>query len=129
MMMNETKKILVIDDEPDVSSCFEAIFQDGGYNTVSAKDGIEGFELAKSKKPDLITLDITMPKQSGLKIYHQFKKHPELKDVPIIIITAVDDFLGIFLDGLKDLKPPEGIFYKPIDPREVMKLITKILTD
>ncbi|MGB5993306.1 MAG: response regulator, partial [Desulfobacterales bacterium] len=114
--MSETKKILIVEDEQDILAYFEAIFQDNGYDTVSAKDGIEGFELAKSEKPDLITLDITMPMQSGLKIYRQFKDHPELKNIPVIIITAHDDFLGVFLNDLKECTPPEGIFYKPIDP-------------
>ena len=126
--MNEAKKILIVDDEQDVLAYFEALFQDSGYDTILAKDGIEGFELAKAEKPDLITLDITMPRQSGLKFYQQYKKHPSLNHIPVIIITAVDEFLEIFLDELKDLVPPEGIFYKPIDPEEMMKLIVKILS-
>ena len=127
--MSETKKILIVEDEQDILAYFEAIFQDNGYDTVSAKDGIEGFERAKSEKPDLIALDITMPKQSGLKIYRQFKDHPELKNIPVIIITAHDDFLGIFLNDLKEYAPPEGIFYKPIDSRRILKLIAEILSD
>jgi len=127
--MSETKKILIVEDEQDILTYFEAIFQDNGYDTVSAKDGIEGFELAKSEKPDLITLDITMPKQSGLKIYRQFKDYPELKNIPVILITAHDDFLGIFLNDLKEYAPPEGIFYKPIDSRRILKLIAEILSD
>jgi CheY-like chemotaxis protein len=127
--MSETKRILIVEDEQDILAYFKAIFQDNGYDTVSAKDGIEGFELAKSEKPDLITLDITMPMQSGLKLYRQFKDHPELKNIPVIIITAHDDFLGIFIDDLKEYAPPESIFYKPIDPRRILKLIAEILSD
>jgi CheY-like chemotaxis protein len=126
--MNKAKKILIVDDEQDILAYFEALFQDSGYDTVLAKDGIEGFELAKSEKPDLITLDITMPRQSGLRIYQQYKKHPELNQIPVIIITAADEFLEIFLDKLKGLVPPEGIFYKPIDPKEMMRLIVEILS-
>lgn len=128
VVMSKTKKILIVDDEQDILAYFEAMFQDNGYDTVLAKDGIEGFELAKSEKPDLITLDITMPRRSGLKIYQQYKEHPALKHIPIIIITAVDEFLEIFLDELKELVPPEGIFYKPIDPKEIMKMIVNILS-
>ena len=128
MVMNRAKKILIVEDEQDILDYFEAIFQDSGYDTVLAKDGIEAFELAKSEKPDLITLDITMPRQSGLKMYQQYKKHPELNHIPVIIITAVEEFLDIFLDELKDLVPPEGIFYKPIDPKEMMNLIVRILS-
>lgn len=126
--MSETNKILIVDDEEDVLAYFEAIFNDNGYDTLLAQDGIKGFELAKSEKPDLITLDIAMPKQSGLKMYRQFKDHPELKNIPVIIITAHDDFLGIFLDDLKKFALPEGIFYKPIDPKKILKLIAEILS-
>ena len=126
--MSESQKILIVDDEEDVLSYFEAIFNDNGYITILARDGIKGFELAKSEKPDLITLDITMPKQSGLKLYHQIKDHHELKNIPIIIITAHDDFLKIFQDDLKEYVHPEGIFYKPISPKEILKLIDEILS-
>jgi CheY-like chemotaxis protein len=128
MAMSKGKKILIVDDELDILTYFEALFEDSGYDTVGAVNGIEGFELAKSEKPDLITLDITMPTQSGLKVYRQYKKHPALKNIPIIIITAVDDFIGAYFDEHKDLGPPEGIFYKPFDPRKIMKLIAKILS-
>lgn len=127
--MNESKKVLIVDDEEDILTYFEAIFNDNGYCTILARDGIKGFEAAKSEKPDLITLDITMPKQSGLRLYRQFKDHPELKNIPVIIITAHDDFWGIFVDDLKEYAPPEGIFYKPIDPVAVLKLIVEILSD
>jgi CheY-like chemotaxis protein len=127
--MSETKKILIVDDEQDVLTYFEAIFQDNGYDTVSAKDGIEGFELAKSEKPDLIVLDIAMPQQSGLKTYRQYKGHPALTNIPVIIITAVDDSFRIFLDEIKELAPPEGIINKPIDPQELLKVVAEILSD
>lgn len=129
IVMSETKKILVVDDEQDVLTYFEAIFQDNGYDTVSAKDGIEGFELAKSEKPDLIVLDVAMPQQSGLKTYRQYKRHSALTNIPVIIITAVDDSFRIFLDELKEFGPPEGIFNKPIDPQELLKVVAEILSD
>ena len=69
--MSAKKKILIVDDEQDVLAYFEAVFQDSGYDTVLARDGFEGFELAKSEKPDLITLDITMPEHSG---YHHYRR-------------------------------------------------------
>ena len=127
--MSETKKILIVDDEQDILTYFGTIFQDNGYDTVTAKDGIEGFELAKSEKPDLIVLDVTMPKQSGLKTYRQYKGHPALTNIPVIIITAVEDSFRIFLEELKEFGPPEGIFNKPIDPQELLKVVAEILSD
>ena len=127
--MSETKKILIVEDEQDILAYFEAIFQDNGYDTVSAKNGIEGFELAKSEKPDLITLDITMPKQSGLKTYRQYKGHPALKNIPVIIVTAVNDSFKELLDELEDLEIQKDIFYKPIDPQALLKVVAEILSD
>jgi len=127
--MSESKKILIVDDEEDILTYFEAIFNDNGYDTLLARDGIKGFELAKSEKPDLITLDITMPKQSGLKIYRQLKDHPELKNIPVIIITAVNDSFKIFIDKLKEVEPPKGILNKPIDPQEILKVVRGILSN
>lgn len=129
MVMRENKKILIVDDEEDVLTYFEAVFQDNGFDTVSAEDGIEGFELAKSEKPDLIVLDITMPKQSGLKTYRQYKRQPALKNIPVIIVTAVNDSFKELLDELEDLEQPKGIFYKPIDPQELLKVVAGILSD
>ncbi len=129
MVMRENKKILIVDDEEDVLTYFEAVFQDNGFDTVSAEDGIEGFELAKSEKPDLIVLDVTMPKQSGLKTYCQYKRHPALKNIPVIIVTAVNDSFKVLLDELEDLEIPKDIFYKPIDPQALLKVVAEILSD
>ena len=127
--MRKKKKILIVDDEQDVLAYFEAIFQDSGYDTVLARDGLEGFELAKSEKPDLITLDITMPEQSGLKTYYQFKKHPPLKEIPVIIITATDEYYKNFLNELNGFSTPEVFLSKPIDPEELLKVVADILFD
>jgi len=126
--MRQNKKILIIDDEKDVLAYFEALFQDNGYDTVSAEDGVEGFNLAKSEKPDLIALDVTMPQQSGLKTYRLYKKHSELKHIPVIIITAVDDPLRIFFDEHKEIASPECIFNKPVDPQELLKAVAELLS-
>ncbi len=127
--MNEKKKILIVDDEQDVLAYFEAVFQDSGYDTVVARDGFEGFELAKSEKPDLITLDITMPEQSGIKTYYQFKKHWALKEIPVIIIAAADESYKNFLNELNGFSTPEAFLSKPIDPQELLKVVADILSN
>jgi CheY-like chemotaxis protein len=127
--MSEKKKILIVDDEQDVLAYFGAVFQDSGYDTALARDGFEGFELAKSEKPDLITLDITMPEQSGLKTYFQLKKHPALKKIPVIIITATDESYKNFLNELDGYSTPEYFFSKPIDPEELVKVVADILSE
>jgi len=70
-----------------------------------------------------------MPKQSGLKTYRQYKRQPALKNIPVIIVTAVNDSFKELLDELEDLEQPKGIFYKPIDPQELLKVVAGILSD
>jgi CheY-like chemotaxis protein len=127
--MSKPKKILIVDDELDILTYFEAIFQDSGYDTVLAQDGVEGFELAESEKPDLIALDITMPGQSGIRTYRQYKQHPALKDVPVIIITAVNDSFKKILNDIDGLVTPEAFFNKPIDPAELLRVVEELLAE
>lgn len=126
---SKKKKILIIDDEKDVLAYYEALFQDNGYETVVAEDGVKGFELAKSEKPDLIALDITMPKQSGLKTYRLYKRDSDLKQIPVVIISAGDDSLKIFFDEHNEVSPPEGLFDKPFNPQELLQAIANLLID
>jgi len=125
--MSEKKKILVVDDEQDVLTYLAAIFQDNGYETITAKDGVEGFDLAKTVKPDLITLDITMPDQSGVRTYRYYKGSDDLKGVPVIIVTALGDSMRSFLKKLAGFPEPEGFMSKPIDEEKLLKLVSDLL--
>ena len=127
--MSLKKKILVVDDEKDVLMYLAAIFQDNGYETVLAEDGIQAFEKAKTEKPDLISLDITMPDQSGVRTYRQYKEDPELKDIPVIIVTAIGDSMRSFLKKLSGFQEPEGFMNKPVDPDELIKMTKDLLAD
>jgi len=125
--MSEKKKILVVDDEQDILTYLTTLLQDNGYDTISAEDGISGFDLAGSEKPDLITLDITMPEQSGVRTYRQYKEDPELKDTPVIIITAIGDNMKSFLKKLKGFTEPDGFMTKPIDEGALLKMVSDLI--
>jgi CheY-like chemotaxis protein len=126
--MSNKKKILVVDDEQDVLIYLTALFQDNGYEVITAKDGIEGFDLAKTEKPDLITLDITMPDQSGVRTYRYYKGNDELKEIPVIIITAIGDSMRSFLKKLSGFPEPEGFMNKPIDEKTLLKMVSDLLS-
>ena len=81
------KKILVIDDEVDTVIYMETLLQDNGYETVSANDGVEGMEKAKSEHPDLVVLDVSMPEKSGMRFFKEFKSDPTLGEIPVILGT------------------------------------------
>jgi CheY-like chemotaxis protein len=128
------KKVLVLDDEPNVVAYLETLLQDNGYDTVSASDGREGMEKARSEKPDLITLDISMPEESGVRFYRELKEDPELANIPVVIVTGVtgygykpEDFQK-FISSRKKIPPPEGFVPKPIDRDELLKGVTALLS-
>jgi CheY-like chemotaxis protein len=128
------KKVLVLDDEPNVVAYLETLLQDNGYDTVSAGDGREGMEKARSEKPDLITLDISMPEESGVRFFRELKEDPDLSDIPVIIVTGVTGYGGKpeefqkFISTRKNIPPPEGFVAKPIDRDELLKGVTSLLS-
>ena len=128
-----TKKILIVDDEPDVVSYLEMLLHDGGYETVSAPDGRAGMELARREKPDLVTLDVSMPESSGTRFYREIRSDPDLASVPVIIVTAVTGYAGDpyayekFISGRRTVPPPEAFFPKPIDKTEFLETVDKLL--
>ena len=122
-MSEEKKTILVIDDEPDTVVYISSLLEDNGYATVSAKDGAEALEKVKEGRPDLITLDITMPETSGVRFYRDMKENDALKDIPIIIITGISKDFEKFISTRSKVPPPEGYLSKPIDQEELLKLI------
>jgi len=125
--MADRKKILVVDDEPDMVTWLTTFLEDNGFATIAAYNGIEGFEKAKTDQPDLITLDMSMDKDSGVKMLRNVQETRETSKIPVIMITGVSGELRRFIDRSKKLQPPAGFFEKPIDREELIKAIKKIL--
>jgi CheY-like chemotaxis protein len=123
--METTKKILVIDDEPDVVSYLSAFLEDEGFDVLEAGNGAEGLTLAREKTPDLITLDITMPGMSGIEVLTTLRRDEGLNRIPVIIITGVTAFER--LTDYRDVRPPEGFMSKPIDLEQLLSTIEGIL--
>jgi CheY-like chemotaxis protein len=132
-MAESKKKILVVDDEPHVVTYLETLLNDNGYDTVSAANGNDGIAKVRSEKPDLVTLDISMPEASGTRFYKEMKEDAELASIPIVIVTAVTGFDGDpyaykkFLGGLKSVPDPDGFLPKPIDRDELIRTLKKLL--
>ncbi len=126
--MSEKKKILVVEDESDVSTYLTTLFEDNGYDTITAEDGVKGLDMAKAEKPDLITLDIAMPEQSGVRTYRQYKTEPETKDIPVIIITGIGESMETYLKKLSGFADPEGFMSKPIDRDDLLKMVSDLLS-
>ncbi len=112
-------KILTIDDDQDVRQYLGSFFSDNGYESVTANDGEEGLEAVKKEKPDLITLDIIMPNQTGVKMYRTLKDDAELKDIPVIIVSGVTRYKELFSRSHKTMPKPAAFIEKPVD-RDVL---------
>lgn len=126
--MNDQKKVLVVDDEQDVLIYLSTLFEDNGFSTITAENGILCLEKAKSELPDLITLDITMPEQSGIKTYRYLKHEPDLLHIPVIIITAVGEPIKSVLNEFAAFPEPEAFISKPIDQKELIEIAKRLLT-
>lgn len=125
--MSDKKTILIIDDEPDTVTYFSSLLEDNGYATVSAGNGAEGLALVKSVKPDLITLDVSMPDTSGVRCYRELREHDEWKSIPVIMITGVSEDFRTFISSRKHVPPPDGYLAKPIDEQELLALVGKLI--
>ena len=83
-------KILFIEDEPNLQKTLGEALRQEGYEVKPAFNGQEGLELAKSEKPDLILLDLILPKIDGFTVLQEVKKDPVLKDTPVIVLTNLE---------------------------------------
>jgi CheY-like chemotaxis protein len=126
------KRIMVIDDEPDVVTFLTTLLEENGYETCSAQDGTEGLDKLQKERPDLICLDLLMPEKTGIKLYREIRKDPEFKDIPVIMITgfAAPEFPLIDFKRFisqRSIPPPEGYMEKPIDRSALLKAIQETL--
>jgi CheY-like chemotaxis protein len=120
------KKILIIDDEKDMQVYLGTLFRKAGYEIQTAANGEEGLQLADSFQPDLITLDVLMPKGSGVRAYRGLRSSPATRRVPIVVLTGLtrlDDFFG----DLGDLPQPDAMVEKPIDRETFLHTVEQLL--
>jgi CheY-like chemotaxis protein len=127
------RKVLVVDDEPDMRVFLTTLLETNGFKPLSAVDGREGLEMARKSKPSLIILDVMMPKESGITMYRELKLDPILKDVPVIMLSALSKKTFFhsqkILDEYKGERIPEPTAYieKPPEPEEILGAIGQIL--
>ncbi len=132
------RKILIVDDDPDVILFLSTVLQDHGYEPLEARNGREGFLKVKAELPDLILLDLMMPEKSGIAMLNELKLDDQLKKIPVIMVTGVSGETGIDLesffrkkslgDGEDAVPGPEGFLEKPVDPQHLLALIEEVLS-
>jgi len=125
---NAAKTVLIVDDEPDVVTYLRTLLEDNGFAVIVAGDGKEGFEKAKFWHPDLITLDISMPEESGVRLLRNLQKDPDTANMPIVIVTGISHEFKRFIETRKQVRPLAGYFDKPIDREQFLAKINEILS-
>jgi CheY-like chemotaxis protein len=121
------KTILVVDDEPDVVKYFKTLFEDNGYRTITATDGVEAMQKIRAEHPDLVTLDITMPNKPGVKTYRDIKESDELKHIPVLIVTGVQHEFKKFISSRAKVPAPEGYLEKPVVLEDVLAEVRRLI--
>ena len=127
------KKVLNVEDDPDTRTFVSTVLEENGYIPIMAVDGEEGMEKVRKEKPDLILLDILMPRESGIKMYHELKTDPSMKDIPVVMLSAVSKrtFLrstaALTEFGNETVPEPQAYLEKPVEPEDLAETLKKIL--
>jgi twitching motility two-component system response regulator PilH len=122
-----SKKVLVVDDDPDVRLFSVTVLP------LEAEDGEMGLKMIKAEKPDLVILDVLMPRQSGVRLYRELKTAKALKDLKVIILSGIakKTFLrsqkALTEFGGAEIPEPEIYLEKPVEPEELADVIKKVL--
>ncbi len=116
------KKILIVDDDRMSVTLIRFLLKERFYDVMTAEDGLQALDVFKSFKPDLIVLDVQMPRMSGFEFMNELKSLPGGSTVPIIMLTANDNMQEIFFsEGVK------GYLVKPVDPPKLEEKIRACL--
>ena len=124
-MAMDQMRVVCIEDEPEMIDLVRLILGRKGFEVIGADGGIEGLEKVRTEKPDLVLLDLMMPDMDGWEVYQQIKADPELRDIPVVVVTAkaqsIDKVLGLHIAKVDDY------ITKPFGPQELLESVEKIL--
>jgi CheY-like chemotaxis protein len=114
------KKILIVDDESDTRTYLDTLLTENGYQTRQAASGEEALSLAREFQPDLVTLDIIMPNETGVKFYRQLCKDGEFSKIPVVIVSGVTRYKELFARDHATMPKPFAFVEKPISTEELL---------
>jgi two-component system alkaline phosphatase synthesis response regulator PhoP len=124
------KKILLIDDDPDLLNAVKMILESKSYEVAAAFGGIEGLEKAKTEKPDLIVLDVMMPDKDGYSVCKELKSDPQLSKIPVILLTGVVSHISTtrYTQQMGLETDADDYIDKPVEPDVLVKRIETLLS-
>ena len=125
--MEETKpiKVVCVEDEPEMIDLICLILGRKGYEVIGAHGGLAAFDVIRENQPDVILLDLMMPDMDGWEVYQQVKADPDLKSIPVVVVTAkaqsIDKVLGLHIAKVDDY------ISKPFSPQELINSVEQVL--
>ena len=117
--------VLVVDDDEEIRTFLATLMSDEGAAVLQAADGDEALATAVRARPDLITLDLSMPGKDGIESFCDLRENSATEQIPVCIITGYPEYRKLIYD--RPVAPPEGFINKPCDPEHVVRTIHRIL--
>ena len=149
--MSDLTHLLIVEDTEETAIFLSQILEDHGYQYQVARDGVEAISAVRENRPELVLLDIMMPKKSGIHVFREIKTDPDLKNIPVIVVTGLSEATGVDVhtgqeepnddegdvvahqlgsvlgDKVRDLRP-DGLIEKPINPSALIGAIQSLLS-
>lgn len=122
--MNTKKRILVVDDERHIVRLVQVNLERGGYEVVTAYDGVEALAKVGEQPPDMIVLDVMMPHKDGFEVLKELKQNPQTADIPVIMLTAKAQDADVFRGWQSGVA---SYLTKPFNPMELTTWVTNTL--
>jgi DNA-binding response OmpR family regulator len=120
------ERILCIEDDLQMIDLIKLILETKGYQVLGAEGGQKGLAMMRAQRPDLILLDLMMPELDGGDVFHQMREEVELRDIPVVVVTAkaapIDKVLWI------NVAKVDGYVTKPFGPKELVQTVEEVLT-
>jgi CheY-like chemotaxis protein len=149
--MSDPTHLLIVEDTEETAIFLSRILEDHGYQYQVARNGVEAISALRKNRPELVLLDIMMPRRSGIQVLREMKSDPNLEGIPVIVVTGVSEITGVDLctgqeepnqdegdvvahqlgsalgDRIRDLTP-DALIEKPIDPSRLIGQIQRLLS-
>jgi CheY-like chemotaxis protein len=122
-MAGSPATVLICDDEPSIRELIR-ISLDGPYDFVEADDGVESLELARRVRPDVVILDMMMPRMTGLEVLSAIRQEEELKAIPVVVLTAQPNTREQAIDAGADV-----VMVKPFEPQQIAVAVREVLAE
>jgi len=128
-----SRRVLTVDDDSDITMFVKTVLEENGYTPLVARNGEAGLSMARDEAPDLIILDVLMPKQSGIRMYRELKRDESLKNIPVIILSGIakrtflrsQEALTEF--GDEPIPEPDVYIEKPVEPTELAETVSDLI--